>query len=190
MSETIPSPAPALSALAGTELTYYGFTENERLKAMAVYLQTGSVTRAAEAINASKATVWHWVNDNDAVDEFQRIRSALRAGSAWDLVECSMLATKAIRERLVEGDPHVTKDGHIVYHPVKLRDATMAMAVSVDKAAQLVAMASAPALEVNGTLDKLAAALLSKVTELQGKQPEPIANPLAELAANVGGLMG
>lgn len=172
------------------ELTHYGYTASERLKALAVYAETGSVSRAASAINAPTNTVWNWVNDaNGSGDELTRIRAALRSGIAWDLTECSVLAAKAIRDRLLNGDAHVTKDGTVVYAPVKLRDAVMAMAVSADKVQQL-AVTLTDNVTVNGSLDKLADALLSKIQSRKGQSVPDPAEALASVALNAEGLMG
>lgn len=167
---------------------YTQWSEADKAKALAAFAETGNLAVSAAVIGCPESTLRYWLSDPEAKDEVERIRSAIRTAVAWQHIENAALAAAVVRDRLINGDVHVLKDGDKVRAPVKLRDAAIAGSISIDKAMALAATFNGSA-EVNDTLNKLAAALLSKIKRNEAQPIDSNANP-SPLPLDASGLMG
>lgn len=151
---------------------------------MAIYAETGSAVAASRITGIPDATIYHWcarTEEGEAV--VTQLRQAIRANAAWAYVEIVGKAQQEVMNRLERGDPHVLKDGSIVYTPVKARDAMVIAAMAQDKLASL-AGGLGGTKGAGAALERLASALIKR---LEAPSPEardtppPIPNASAYL---------
>lgn len=161
--------ADAVSALAALPSGTKEWTETERAHALAVYAETNSLRAVERHTGVPASTVGRWVESEGGMALINQLRTALRSRAAWRYAELVERAQSQLLERLEHGDPHVTKDGNIVYHPVKARDLMLIASVSQDKHA-LLTNGLAGSRGVDKALASLADKLLKEVKK-QGVTP-------------------
>ena len=78
--------------------------EKTKLKALAHFASSGSVTATAHATGLAKQTIHDWTQSEQGIELVGQCRTALRHAIAADLVEVSREAINEVRDRLNNGD--------------------------------------------------------------------------------------
>lgn len=158
----------------------------KRMMALAIYGETGSLATASRHTGIPASTIHRWVQSEDGAETVEALRVASRANTAHKYVAVSSLALDATMDRLVRGDPHVTKDGEIVYAPVKARDAAVIASIATDKT-YLIAGALQDGQKINQALRSLASELVSIVRhEVAGQRGPGASVAPDDLAGELG----
>lgn len=168
-----------------TGLTHSVYTEKERMFALGVFAETGNITYTSRVTGIPYSTIQYWVSDDRNIEILDGLRGAIRKACAWDYVAGSVIALQRMHERLERGDPHVTKDGEVIYLPVKAIDACKIAAICTDKHALLTATANHDA-KVEQALSLLADGLMAELAK-RGVTPqtaEPVTSPPLGLDAS------
>jgi len=108
--------------------------EDKRRQIVADWLDCGNYHEVARRHNLSEAAIrqqrknsswWDAIEDEllQGIADSARIRLSARANYAIDL----------IGERLKVGDPHVTKEGTVIFAPVRTRDLVLTLGIMFDK---------------------------------------------------------
>ena len=152
-------------------------TDDSRVLALSVYASTASLVTASRFSGVPVTTIHGWVNSEEGASQVESLRIAARAHTAHKYVAAADVALEMTLERLVKGDPHVLKDGRIVYAPVKARDAAVIASIATDKT-YLIAGALDGAAKVDRALrtlaDRMTQAVTSAVQEgLAARSPVP-----------------
>lgn len=137
MPPTAPPHNPLASLLHDPALTDSKYTESQRMTVLACYAETGSARAASKLTGVPASTIARWLEDEEVATLVLQLRSAIREQAAFEYLELVQLGQRATRKRLIEGDPHVTKDGELMYVPVKARDAMIVTSIAHDKLTQL-----------------------------------------------------
>ncbi len=98
-------------------------TEQVKLRALAHYASSGSVTATAHAVGVPKQTLFEWVHSEQGIEQIGHLRTALRHAIAADLVEVSRKAIYELRDRLNNGDEIIIGRGDKVRRKVSGKDA-------------------------------------------------------------------
>lgn len=161
---------------------YRDADDPDRLMALAIYAETGSITTASRHSGIAPSTIASWVEREDGAETIESLRIAARAQSAHKYMALTSMAQDLAMERLVKGDPHVTKDGRVVYHPVKYRDLMVGASIATDKT-YLIAGALNDGAKVNSALRDLASQLTQAIAA-------GVAQGLGGRASSPDGLVG
>jgi hypothetical protein len=149
--------------------TYRPEDDSRRMMALAVFGETGSLATASRHTGVAKSTIAGWVDSEDGAETVEQLRISARANTAHKYMAVSSMALDKVMQRLVSGDPHVTKKGEIVYAPVKARDAAVIASIATDKT-YLIAGALADGQKINQALRGLASELVAMVRkEVEGQ---------------------
>ncbi|MFN8995203.1 MAG: hypothetical protein ACK5X3_16280 [Pseudomonadota bacterium] len=97
--------------------------EQTKLRALAHYAASGSVTASADATGIAKQTIHEWVQTEQGVEQVGHIRTALRQAVAADLVEVTRKAVRETLDRLDNGDEVITGQGEKVRRLISAKDA-------------------------------------------------------------------
>lgn len=120
------------------------------------------------------------------METVEALRVAARANSAHKYVAITSMAQDVAMQRLVKGDPHVTKDGRVVFHPVKFKDAMVGASIATDKT-YLIAGALQDGQKINQALRGLASELVALVRREVGADAQTVApSPPEGLAGELG----
>lgn len=138
MTTSIVLPPPTAPSL-GTQTSerQREYTDTERIAALAHYAETGSLQGTASALGVPYTTLRNWLEHDWASDYVVELRQAVRERYANDYVRLIGAAIGQMEERLRHGDPHILKNGSMVFAPIKFRELVLGMAVCVDKHALL-----------------------------------------------------
>jgi hypothetical protein len=106
-----------------------------KLEAAIAFLITGNTEDAGAMVNVPGRTIRYWTNQpwwEDIINEAKTVKQ-----KELDAIWTSLIhrAADKLRERILEGDPHLTKDGEAIFMPIKAKDLAFIMAVAVDKRA-------------------------------------------------------
>ena len=96
--------------------------EQTKLRALAHYAASGSVTASADATGIAKQTIHEWVQTEQGVEQVGHIRTALRHAVAADLVTVTRKAIAATLDRLEHGD-EIVHNGEVMRRKVSAKDA-------------------------------------------------------------------
>lgn len=127
------APNPLASLLPEGSLSGCKYTESEKVRVLAVMAETNSARAASRITGVPCSTIQSWLQDDEVATLVIKLRSAIREQAAFEYLELVQLGQRATRKRLIEGDPHVTKDGTLMYVPVKARDAMIVTSIAHDK---------------------------------------------------------
>lgn len=109
------------------------YTDQERIRVATLYAVTGSMTRVSELTGVPTYTIKSWTRQ----EWFRTLLDDIRAENDAKIEaiqnEIIFKSAELIRERLENGDPHVTRDGEIIYKPVSYRDLNIGQAIGIDK---------------------------------------------------------
>lgn len=98
--------------------------EHTKLRALAHFASSGSLSATAEATGLAKSTLFEWTKDEEGMEHVAHIRTTLRHAIAADLVTVSRKAIAATLDRLEHGDEvTVGGEGQIVRRKVSAKDA-------------------------------------------------------------------
>ena len=97
--------------------------EQVKLRALAHYASSGSLTATAEAVGLPKQSIHNWTASEEGSELVGQLRTSLRHAIAADLVTVSRKAIAATLERLDNGDEVITGQGEKVRRQVSAKDA-------------------------------------------------------------------
>jgi len=97
--------------------------EQTKLKALAHYASSGSLSATADATGLAKSTLFEWTKDEEGIEHVAHIRTTLRHAVAADLVTVTRKAIAATLDRLENGDEVITGQGEKVRRQVSAKDA-------------------------------------------------------------------
>lgn len=109
------------------------YTEQDRLAALAIVAETGNGKLAARQTGIPPSTVAGWVRQAEEDQTLDRLRAAVRYRLGHAYVDTAERALQVLQQRLDTGDPHVLRDGRIIYRPILARDAVMIASICTDK---------------------------------------------------------
>jgi len=132
--------------------------EQTKLRALAHFASSGSLSATADATGLAKSTLFEWTKDEEGSEVIAHIRTALRHAIAADLVDNARLAVAEVRDRLINGDEVIQSDGSVVRRKVSGKDACYIASNSISQHAQLTMDSKAVA---NANLRGLAADLVA-----------------------------
>lgn len=109
------------------------YFETDRIRALAVYAETGNAAEAARTIGADDGTVTAWVNDDATGSLIDELRSTIRFNCGWELAQQVRENIAMLGARRDQGDAVVLKDGRIIFKPVSYRDLVVGTSILMDK---------------------------------------------------------
>jgi transposase-like protein len=96
--------------------------EQVKLRALAHYASSGSLTATAEAVGLPKQSIHNWTSSEQGAELVGQLRTSLRHAVAADLVTVTRKAVSEIMDRLDNGD-EVVHNGEIIRRRVTAKDA-------------------------------------------------------------------
>jgi len=109
------------------------YTDENRREAAITYLVTGNLRATAKQSNVNERTLADWVRS----DWWDGLLQSLHAEKGRELdSKLTQVIDRALDEladRLVNGDPKLTRDGSLVRVPIPAKDAAIVAAVMFDK---------------------------------------------------------
>ena len=147
-----------------TGIPQYKYDEATKLACLAVYAETLNIAEASRATGIPQSTINGWLKQEDTDTLLDDLRFSIRRSVAFKCAQVATQAIESIAQRLSEGDPHVGKDGEIIYKPVNARDSAAIFSIVVDKHTLLTAGQSQMR-----TVDKRLSALADDLTNAINK---------------------
>ena len=132
--------------------------EQTKLRALAHFASSGSLSATADATGLAKSTLFEWTKDEEGIEHVAHIRTALRHAIAADLVANARLAVAEVRDRLINGDEVIQSDGSVVRRKISGKDAMYIASNSISQHSMLTMDSKAVA---NANLRGLAADLIA-----------------------------
>lgn len=157
------------------------YFETDRIRALAVYAETGNQHEAARQIGVDPGTVNDWVNDESAPSLIAELRSTVRYNEGWRLARLVSQSLEKVSQAMDDGDPVVLKSGQIIYRRQSLRDLTICMSILMDKW-MLISGAISNETMLLGKMTELSQQLQGMGATLAASGPMPIGigTPIAE----------
>lgn len=109
------------------------YPEEKRIEAVAIYAATGNIRTTAELSKVSETHLRKWRKEDWFQDLLREIRQENNDKIDVKFTEIVELALDGLKERLINGDHQVLKDGTIVRKPISARDLSIVSAINVDK---------------------------------------------------------
>lgn len=109
------------------------YLETDKLRALAVYAETGNQSAVERETGVPQETVRNWVNDEANGSLIGELRSTIRYNEGWRLAKLVSRGLDEVEKSFDQGDAVVLKDGRIVYRRASLRDNVIAMSILMDK---------------------------------------------------------
>ncbi len=148
------------------------YFETDRIRALAVYAETGNQNEAARQTGIDQTTVHNWVHDESSAELVTELRSTLRYNRGWELANLVGDGLAQIKQAFEEGDPVVLKDGRTVYRRASLRDLTVTTSILIDKW-MLISGAISSETHLLGRMDALSEQLTVMGGSLKSSPPSP-----------------
>lgn len=151
------------------------YFETDRIKALAVYAESGNQHEASRQTGIPQETIRNWVNNEDSSGLVQELRSTLRYNRGWQLAKLSGKVLDQLEIALDEGDPVVLKDGRIINKRASARDLVVTASILIDKW-MLISGAISNETMLLGRMNELSQQLASMGTSLAKPSPDPPPN--------------
>jgi len=150
------------------------YDHKKRFEATSLYAATGSFVLAAEKSGVDEKIIRKWSKEpwfRDILHDF-RIENLGKLDAAFtDIIDKAAIE---LRDRLENGDWHVTSKGQLIRRPVGIRDLALVQAINIDKR-QLIRGEPTSRPESNqGATVKVLETLAEKFTEIVNKKRAPI----------------
>lgn len=97
--------------------------EQTKLRALAHFASSGSITATAEATGLPKQTIHDWIGTEEGAELIGNVRTSLRHAVAADLVTVTRKAIAETLDRLEHGDEVVVANGEKIRRKVTAKDA-------------------------------------------------------------------
>lgn len=124
------SPPKAGHILPLTQSPYF---DTDKLRALSVYAETGNASVVEDQTGISRHTVGRWVAEDSTPALLDELRSTIRYECGWQLASMVKRGLKRIEDAWDRGNPHVLKDGRVIYVPASSKDATIEFSILLDK---------------------------------------------------------
>lgn len=109
------------------------YLETDRIRALAIYAETGNQNETARQSGIPQSTVRNWVNDEGTSGLIGELRSTIRYNHGWTLANMVGRSLKLMDQAMAEGDPVVLKDGRTIFKRASLKDLTIVSSILIDK---------------------------------------------------------
>lgn len=109
------------------------YTEKKRIEAATLYAALGSVRKVSDLIEVPQATVRSWRSQQWFRDLLDEIRAENNDAIDVKFSEIIDSALDQLKDRVVNGDHVLTKEGDLVRKPVGARDLSLVTAINWDK---------------------------------------------------------
>lgn len=109
------------------------YFDTDKIRAMAVYAETGNQAEAARQSGVIVDSVNDWVNSEQHTSLIGELRATIRYNEGWRLSRLFSKSLDVVEERLAKGDAVVLKTGETIYKPVSYRDAVVGASILFDK---------------------------------------------------------
>ena len=152
-----------MTKISVTKTSKFGraqYDERTKLRALAHFASSGSVTATGNAVGVAKQTVHDWVHSEHGIEQVGLCRTALRHAIAADLVEVSRQAVSQVRDRLDYGDEVITAKGELVRRKMTGKDCAYVLSNSISQHSLLTQDAKSV---TNANLKQLAADLIDSL---------------------------
>ena len=138
------------------------YTEEQKTLALAIYAETGSAQTASEQSGIPRTTIVYWVETDPEIDaKFDALRLAIREKLGYRYAEMAVLAADELRDRIINGDYHVDKEGNKSRRPLTGQALAWISSMCADKHALITA---APVKKTeDASLKRLADGLLAAI---------------------------
>lgn len=113
------------------------YSPDERMMAMAIYAETGSMATVSKVLGIPMTTVHTWVTRDDSDALVEALRTSMRYNVAHKAAQGAELAVTLLLDRMNNGDEVMGKDGEIRTVKVRARDLAAIHSILVDKWALL-----------------------------------------------------
>ena len=139
------------------------YDDKDKLFALAVYAETGSLVTSSKRTGIPDTTIQSWVKnpENDAI--LEELRSALRHKIAFICAEGALLAAEQIVDRIKNGED-VIVNNEIQRMPVKAKDLGYLLGVMSDRHTMYTATGNAK--NSKDALTNLATELVKKMRQI------------------------
>lgn len=158
----LPRPAPGQSP----------YFETDRIRALAVYAETGNAAEAGRQLGIDDQTISRWVADEGSPALIDELRSTIRFNYGWKLADEFGKTLDMLGRRRDEGDAVVLKTGQIVYKPVSFRDLVVGASILLDKWS-LISGTISNETQLLGRMDDLSKQLTVMGGALKASPPSP-----------------
>jgi len=127
------SPGPKFKGLVAKGMAQGNYPVSVQQQAALLYAVTGSLELASEKSGVPIPIIKNWSREpwfGIILQEFRHENLAKLDAAFTDVID---LAVKEIKERIENGDYHVTRNGQVVRSPVSMRDLAIVQAINIDK---------------------------------------------------------
>lgn len=153
-----------------------------RILALSIYAETGSLLTASRETGIPQSTLHYWLSKEDAADQLESLRLAIRSQTAHKWAGVANLAIDVLLDRLAHGDPVLDKDGVERRIGIKGKDAAFIASIATDKHA-LITGALVQGAKMDNALASLADRLAQAVTQAAKQAASQVATPVPQAPA-------